>query len=499
MASIKDILGKKPEPPKKNSEDFKALFSSEGFREGLRSLHNSLYLNSLPTAKKIMRENGGVSCLYDLYDENETIKSDIDTRIEAITSSMLKVNSDNEAVVELIERSLKPCLFDLIKGIWWSIAHGYSVVELIWDKEEYVSSGDMILKTVYYRKPHEFRPLFDLQSCVNITKNFMNKKVEPFGKYLLTCNGATPDDPCGDPLLARLWWLHLYRCKAMTYWIKALERYGYPFLHGKTEANCVEDLNEVLDNSREGSAITTDHNTDISILNANVNTKQFSEFEDSIRNRIHHAILGQNLTAEVSGGSHAAATVHQGVREDKLKHDIRLIEGSLNRLVRMTLVLNGIPEEEATVELEIRKGLNKERAERDQILLSSGQIRLTEDYYTRNYDLQEGDFEITSNTQPINFSGKTKLSAGTCGHTFMPEDLTPEVRQIEDVVEFLAEKDESGFEIESLFNAIQASNNRKELIEQLSALASNPDISHEELLTQAYYSALVNGATDTDR
>ena len=254
-------------------------------------------------------------------------------------------------------------------------------------------------------------------------------------------------------------------------------------------------LNQVLEQVREGSAITTDKNTDIELLSANVNTQQFKEFEDSIRQRIHIAILGQHGTSEISGGSFAAAKVHHQVSIEKTKSDVHLVEGCMNRLIEMILVLNGFQDETASISIEVNEGLERDRAERDEIICRSGKIRLTEEYYRKNYDLDDEDFEMvnTPSLAPVNF-----IKQEVERLKLQERNLTPEVQELEDLAVFLGSRADTVFNVENLVSAIQASNNRTDLTNQLSAISSNPDISFEEVLTEAYYFSLVRGAIDAD-
>lgn len=483
---------KEPEIPKKNSEEFLALTNpthmlSTGFFE--KNLLNSNH----QYGHKLIQQYGGVSCLYDCYEDNEIIKADIEKRIASITCTNFNIEATNETVKEFVLENLKPCYYELTRSIAWSIFYGYSVTELVWDEDLARERGIYMLSEIYNRKPHLFKPLFDLRSCVYLGDRLMNNKVSPYGKYLLTVSDGTPENPYGDPLLCRLFWLNKYRQKSRVYWIKCLERYGYPFLYGKTDYDKVQILNDILEQAREGSAITTDKDTEVELLTANVNTNQFVEFENAMRQAIHICILGQNLTSEVSGGSHAAAKVHQQVAIEKTKADVKLVETTLNELIDIILNLNGFGNEKAHIKIEVNEGLEIERAQRDDILCRSGKIKLTEEYYKKHYDLEDEDFEMVNQPAqaPINF-----LKDEVKKLELNERALTPEVQELEDLTKFLASRSDTIFNIENLVSTIQSSNNKKELIEGLSALSSNPDISFEEVLTEAYFFALVRGGID---
>jgi phage gp29-like protein len=55
---------------------------------------------------------------------------------------------------------------------------------------------------------------------------------------------------------------------------------------------------------------------------------------------ISKVILSQTLTSDVSTGSYAASKTHNEIRKDVIKKDVKLIEKTMNRIIRMFYEVN---------------------------------------------------------------------------------------------------------------------------------------------------------------
>ena len=118
--------------------------------------------------------------------------------------------------------------------------------------------------------------------------------------------------------------------------------------------------------------------------------------------QIQKVVLGQTLTSGTDGkGSYALGQVHENVRGDKLKSDIRLVTPTLQAVVDALCVLNDWKPHKVLLG-EKTKPLNKEQAERDTHLKNAG-ANLSESYFIREYNLQDGDLkpveQVVTSTQ----------------------------------------------------------------------------------------------------
>jgi phage gp29-like protein len=108
---------------------------------------------------------------------------------------------------------------------------------------------------------------------------------------------------------------------------------------------------------------------------------------------ISKAILGQTLTTEMqSVGSYAAAQVHLEVREEIVDADKRLVENTLNTLIRWIYEINFSDSGFPMFSMYEEEDVDKTLAERDKILVDSG-VKFTRQYWLRTYKFDEEDIE----------------------------------------------------------------------------------------------------------
>jgi phage gp29-like protein len=73
---------------------------------------------------------------------------------------------------------------------------------------------------------------------------------------------------------------------------------------------------------------------------SNFSPSTFLSFVEEARKSYAIAILGGNLTSDVSGGSHAAATVHQDILEEMVSADTQRLAKELNKITNLLLFFN---------------------------------------------------------------------------------------------------------------------------------------------------------------
>ena len=166
---------------------------------------------------------------------------------------------------------------------------------------------------------------------------------------------------------------------------------------------------------------------------------------------ISKAVLGQTLTTEMQGsGSYAAAKTHFAVRHEIVESDKRIVEETMNGLISFLYELNfGSDEPKPVFMLYEKKEVQRDRAERDETLSNTG-VRFTKEYYTREYDLRDEDFDLG---EPKPEGGKHGEFAETTSQKFldkfeealgnMDEELQGQAAATLDVIFSLAESSTS--------------------------------------------------------
>lgn len=438
------------------------------------------------------------NCYYD-----PCVNAAANTRLEGLCEMFLVVETENENLKKFIYDQLNPILSETIHNCIWSDFLGYHVGELVWEQE-----GELLrIRNFYQRDFTNFIPLPD--GCSVIVKkkdvyktSYTDEDIAPYGKYVLCTNNSCPEYPYGEALFQTIYYLVKIREFGYRSWAKWLERFGQPFLIGKIDSTdpkkCEEFMHE-LDCALDSSSIVTDKDSEIDVLDAKGGSgEHFKTFNECIRKEIQHAILGQNLTSEISNqGSLAAAKVHNEVRNDKIKSDARKVNKVLNDILKMIVSYNGITDE-VKVYLKEQDGIEMERAQRDAILVNSGIVSLSEDYLLDRYDFKEGDFILPQPTSPLqNFKSAYRSNKKKHVHKFQNQKNLDE---LDDVVNILLKSNLSPIDTDELFSAMQAAGNKRELNRQFSAmLADSETPDFENMLTTALYFALHEGVDSHGR
>lgn len=417
-----------------------------------------------------------------------TIHHVTNTRLDGLCDLDLVIKTDSEQTRDFIYDQLHPFKDVLVRGSVWSVFLGFSVFELVWKQD----GGRNIIKDIVARDFTRFDPLPDgISVTYDQLGGFSKKgiKEEPYGKYLLAISEGCAENPYGVSLYQTLHYLCMAREYGYRSWGKWLERFGQPFLLGITECRSEEQVNQLLQNleeAMEGSSLAVTDDTKIEVIQASGGSggMQFKNFEDCLRMQIHQAVLGQNLTTEVEGGSLAAAKVHDGVRQDKVKSDKRLVEQTLRKLVEYIKFYNNITED-IQVGLKFKDGIEMERAQRDAILVNSGILTFTEDYLLDKYDFIDGDFEAGSAPTPEGFFKRSTKQVDL--------QLTKEQRDVDEMVEIMMSRGLESQDANDLWEAIQSSTNKAELIDNLAELIENPNTSLENLMSQGMFYAFRRG------
>ncbi|EBC2322032.1 DUF935 family protein, partial [Salmonella enterica] len=147
--------------------------------------------------------------------------------------------------------------------------------------------------------------------------------------------------------------------------------------------------------------------------------------------QIQKVVLGQTLTSGTDGkGSYSLGQVHENVRMDKLKSDIRLVTPTLQAVVNALCALNGWGDYEVMLG-EKPKPLNKDQAERDVHLKNAG-ANLSKEYFVREYGLQEGDL---NEQVPTSFNQFSALPRQAFNFKATANKLSPEQQEVEELTD----------------------------------------------------------------
>jgi len=148
-------------------------------------------------------------------------------------------------------------------------------------------------------------------------------------------------------------WAYLFKNYVVKDWVTFTEIFGQPLRVGKYHPGASEQDKQAL--LRAVSRIGTDAAAimpesmviEFTEARQNGSAELYQKFCEYLDAQVSKAVLGQTLTTEMpaSGGSRAAAEVHESVRRDILNADARRLAATLERdLVRPIVELNMGPQ-----------------------------------------------------------------------------------------------------------------------------------------------------------
>ena len=117
---------------------------------------------------------------------------------------------------------------------------------------------------------------------------------------------------------------------------------------------------------------------------------------NKIDNQIREVILGGNLTANVQGGSLAAANVHNEVREDLAQADENIVNQIIRELIWTFQKVNNT-QHQIKGKLKDKDDPNKELADRDKVIYDMG-YKPTKEYIETTYNIKVIEIEQKNNS-----------------------------------------------------------------------------------------------------
>jgi len=334
---------------------------------------------------------------------------------------------------------------------WWSEIllgaqnarwYGYSVLEAIYTKPEEPSlhiEGDTITPFIGFKwigeKPMQwYEPKNDgrLMLLANYNTTRQDQEVDQRFKHFLTRCKSTYENPLGEALLSRLYWVWFFKTSGFKFWAKFVEKFGLPMLVGKT-AGKTTDMRDALLRAHASSVIALSGTDSVEIQTANTNgnaSQTFEVFDKNLERRIQKVILGQTLTSGTDGsGSRALGDVHLEVQNSKYKADVRMIMPTIQAIINALCDLNGWVRHRVIIGEE--KSLEEPKADRDVKLKNAGAV-LTPQYFKREYGLEDGDVIEQPQT---GFNQFTALPHQAFNFKASANKLSPEQQEVEELTD----------------------------------------------------------------
>ncbi|WP_427927829.1 phage portal protein family protein [Acinetobacter guillouiae] len=385
-----------------------------------------------PDTDEVLRKAGIQRHKLKIMLDDDEIAQTIETRLDALLAAPFRVEPNDTTEAELLNEIIKEWYFEIVSCGLNALFFGYSVLEAVYEVKP---EGHIGLKWIGEKPMQWFEPKNDGRLIYRQEGLISEKEVDQTFKFFLTRRKASYEYPYGKALLATLYWLFFFKQNGFKFWAKFLERFGTPILLGKVKSKdtTTNDMNNALLNAHAQSVLSIDSQDDVQVLGTSGTSGSagaaFESFNNQLIRQIQKVVLGQTLTSgNDGGGSRALGQVHENVRLDKLKSDMRLITPTLQAIVNALCKLNNWGTYEVTLG-EKPKPLNKDQAERDAHLKNAG-ANLTPQYFQREYSLQDGDIGESVQASVKQFHALPKTSFNFKAHS---QNLKPEQIELEEV------------------------------------------------------------------
>ncbi len=413
---------------KEDKASKKALSGGSLFQQNAVSMLYSL--GKQPDIDEVLRKAGVARHRLKILLDDDEIAQAVETRIDALLATPFRIEPSDTPEALLLMQELKEWFTEISTGALNALFFGYSVQESVYEVKP---EGHIGLQWVGEKPMQWFEPKNDGRLIYRPEGTGQEVVVDQKLKFFLTRRKATYEQPYGKALLATLYWLNFFKQNGFKFWAKFLERFGTPILLGKCKDSDTNDMNQALLNAHAQSVLSIDSEDDVQVLTSGANGtagSSFETFNNVLIRQIQKVILGQTLTSGTDGtGSRALGQVHENVRKDKLNADVRLVTPTFQAIVNALCALNNWTKHEVFLG-EKTKQLNKEQADRDEVLKKAG-VNLTPSYFQREYGFQDGD--IAEVQQPS--TQFTALPNRAFSFAASVKKFSPEQQEVEELTD----------------------------------------------------------------
>jgi len=367
-------------------------------------------LGVLPDPDEILTNTGNDLSIYRKLMLDSQVRACVNSRKAGTMSLEWEINRGKakSRQVKLIEDIYANIDIDALNSaILNAPMFGLSPIEIMWGKVgNFIVPVDLVAKN-----PEWFT--FDIDNKLRLLTmgNSILGEELPDRKFLTpTYNDINNNyyNPFGDRVLSSCFWPVTFKKSGFKWWVTFTEKYGMPYLIGKMPRGGPDsERTSMLNNLKEMvmdavAVISDDSSIEFNGVSGTNNADLYDKLITKCDESIAKAILGQTLTTDGNqggSGSYALGKVHNGVRQDIVDSDKKIVERTHNQLIRWIWEINFNSGEVPTFSMFEEEDVDKVLAERDQILTNTG-VKFSKQYFIKTYGLEEKDFEISEEKKP---------------------------------------------------------------------------------------------------
>lgn len=310
---------------------------------------------------------------------------------KAIQNWFFKILERKSSVDDLSREEVVENLMDVV---YW----GYQPAELVWGFE-----GGFWLPMQIVPKPPEWFMWWITPEGIPELR-FLDQEhhiegLKPPDEYTLICPRIKPsyENPYGRGVASRCFWPVVFKRAGMEFWLNFMERFGTPWVVGKTNSTDKEALTRFTADLKQ---LVQDAVIAISGIDKTVELLESKSVKDVgfdilcnfMDSQMSKTVLGHTLSTDASDkGSYAATRGAMSVRGDIGVRDTKMIGSVFNDIINLIQIRNGFGNSpRPSARPYYAADINLERAQRDEAVNRTG-VRFSKKYFERVYGYQPGD------------------------------------------------------------------------------------------------------------
>jgi len=208
---------------------------------------------------------------------------------------------------------------------------GFSVAEIEW----LPGGGDI---EGFFGYPSWYFTHQDSSKPKVILENAFEGKPLDLNKFIIHEFLPRHSDPARGGLIRPLAWLFSFKNLTFKDLLRYVEKFGMPFVFGsvasgddKVFAKEADKLMDVIENFGSDGGGVFSANTQMEFKDGtNSGGDIYYNFFDLVERKIQQIVLGQTSTSDSKNSNRSTAQVHDLVRHDLTKSDVRILETSIN-------------------------------------------------------------------------------------------------------------------------------------------------------------------------
>jgi phage gp29-like protein len=362
-------------------------------------------LTELPDPDEVLRKMGKDISVYNEMLLDPQVASCWGSRRAGTQSRLWEIDrgkskSRQAKAIEKIfgKLKIKQIMEEIVDCRYW----GMSALEIVWGVWEGLQVPIKVIG-----KPTSWFAFDSENNLLLKTREKPLGELVPEKKFLLAQNHPRYINPYGERIAAMMFWYLRFKKNGIRWWIAFLEKFGSPWLIGKTPRGVADSENQkvlaMLDKMvRDAVAVVPNDSTVEALdLKGTAASDLYERMISYCDASISKVILGHSAAADSTAGKLGNETMALEAREDLIDADSMLCEEVLGQLIAWICEVNwGENVVLPGISIYKEEDVDQALAERDQKLTSNKQIRLKAKYYQRAYGFEDDEIEEINDTAP---------------------------------------------------------------------------------------------------